>query len=303
MELPYINSKISRSVLRLGVFMILGFCLSLDPFGMAYGSQGLQALKPAIYVNVETSTWKTRGRLLYDIEGTILKKLSMAGFQPVRDSKIPHEFELSVRYQEKRGEQYRIEAWGTVIRCQFRFSGVSLNRAVSWEIVEYSENSVSGSPPYLDAVVNFETSPLYYFLGELLMFHVEKSGQIHEGLKSVLEERVSKAYSFPVSVSDRATAQDHFMDSSNVVYQDMAFQRAIDKLRGDHFPERELLPIAQKVSHSPARSLRLRAVQLLGSVGDPGACYRLKVLAGEDPDKEVRHQAKQFVEDCRGGDP
>ena len=79
--------------------------------------------KPTIQVIVQASTWKTRGRLLYDIEGSILKKLSLAGFQAIHDATKPHQYQLVVQYDEERGDQYGVELWGTTINATFLLRG------------------------------------------------------------------------------------------------------------------------------------------------------------------------------------
>jgi len=255
-------------------------------------------LKPTIYVNIDTSTWKPRGRLLYDLEGTILKKVGLAGFQVVREVTHPHECELLVVYREERGEQYDVNAWGTTIRGEFRFSGMAVSRPVTWRIVEFSENARFASPPYLDALVKFETHPYYFFLGGILMSLMHNDGRLTEGFKNAVEQRLLFAYS-PSSVAEgRATAQDHFMDSSNLVYQDLAFQRALETLQEQQYPEEDLVPIARKVLGAPSRALRLQALDILIKAEDRDSCTRLRELAKQDSDLEVRMKAQQFFNQC-----
>ena len=257
-------------------------------------------LKPTIYVNIDATTWKTRGRLLYDVEGTILKKVGLAGFQVVREVIYPHEYELVVIYREEQGAQYAIDAWGTTIRVNFRFSGLGLPQSKTWNIVEFSEDVQFASPPYLDALVKLETHPYYFFLGELLesLMHGQDSS-LSEGLKTAVEQRLTVAYPPPSVLAGRATAQDHFMDSSTVVYQDLAFHRALKALQQEgRFSDQELVFIARKVLVSPLRSLRLQAVQVLMQGQDLESCGRFRDLAEHDPDSVIRTQAKQFMHQC-----
>lgn len=255
-------------------------------------------LKPTIYVNIDASTWKPRGRLLYDLEGTILKKVGLAGFQVVREVTHPHECELLVVYREERGEQYAVNAWGTTIQGEFRFSGMAIPHPVTWRIVEFSENAKFASPPYLDALVKFETHPYYFFLGGILMSLLQNDGSLAEGLKNAVEQRLPFAYSPSSVAGERATAQDHFMDSSYLVYQDLAFQRALEALKRQQYSKVDLVPIARKVLDAPLRTLRLQAVDILLEAEDHDSCPRLMVLAKQDVDLEVRTKAQQFLNQC-----
>ncbi|MGE0472414.1 MAG: hypothetical protein AB7P17_02125, partial [Nitrospirales bacterium] len=91
---------------------------------------------------------------------------------------------------------------------------------------------------------------------------------------------------------------DHFMESSNAVYQDLAFQRAFAELRRQGVSEQKLVPMARKVLLSPARALRLQAVQLLAQAEDFESCSRLQGVAKQDADLEVRTEAQQFLSKC-----
>ncbi len=274
-------------------------------FFVGSGGQGLaqspdreSVLKPTIFVNIDAATWKTRGRFLYDLAGTILKKVGLAGFQVVRQVTQPHEYELLVVYREERGEQYRIDAWGTTIRGEFRFSGMSLSHPATWTIVEYSQNTVSASPPYLDALVKFETHPYYFFLGGILRYLVEQNGNLEDAFLAALEQRIFSVYPEQLGPRDRATAQDHFMDPPSVVYQDLAFQRAFEELQRQGYSERKMVPMARKVLLSPTRALRLTAVQWLVRAEDFASCSRLKGVVEQDADPEVRGRVQAFLSQC-----
>lgn len=295
----FIRIVFKKQSVRLGLILCSWMlCLWGGERSLAQSPDEGSVLKPTIFVNIDATTWKTRGRFLYDLEGTILKKVSLAGFQVVRDVTQPHECELLVVYREERGEQYRIDSWGTTIRGDFRFSGMALSHPASWTIVENSRNIVFGSPPYLDALMNFETHPYYFFLGEVLRYVVEQDGQMKEGLLKALEQRITWAYP-PSSVQrEDATVQDHFMESSNVVYQDLAFQRAFEELRLQGYSEQTLVPMARKVLSSPARALRLQAVQLLASAQDFQSCSRVKGIVKQDADPEVLTQVQPFLAKC-----
>ncbi len=252
--------------------------------------------QPTIQVIVQASTWKTRGRLLYDIEGSIFKKLSLAGFQTVRDAKKPHQYQLVVQYDEKRGAQYGVELWGTTIQSSFLFRGIGLKESVRWEIQETSTNTVSGPAPYLDALLKFETYPNYFFLGSILKNMISGVGEQSEALTQAVTEFVVEVYPMleEAVTQDGVRIQDHFMDTSERVYQEVALQRALDQLVHEEIPEDILAPIAERLLHSTDPHSRIRAVKILGRTQNAVYQEALNKLATDDPYRAVRQAAQQF---------
>ena len=253
--------------------------------------------QPTIQVAVQTSTWKTRGRLLYDVEGTILKKLSLAGFRAVQDKKKPHQYQLVVQYEEKRGAQYGVELWGTIIHASFLFRGAKISEPLTWEIQETSTNTVSGPAPYLDALLKFETHPHYFFLGSMLQKMTMGVGSLPEALTQAVTEFVLVVYPTIAEAEkqDGVRVQDHFMENSQRVYQEVALQRALDELVHQDIPTEELVPIAEPLLESTDPHSRLRAVQILGGTQDATLREKIRKLATEDPSRAVRQAARQFT--------
>ena len=253
--------------------------------------------KPSILVRVQASTWKTRGRLLYDIEGSILKKLSLAGFQTTQDPKMPHHFLLVVQYQEERGAQYGVALWGTTIHVNFVLQGATLIKPIRWEIRETSTNRISGPAPYLDALLKFETHPEYFFLGAMMKGIVKGIREKPDVLMQGVKEFVMDIYpSINQDVTeDGVRVQDHFMDNSNRVYQEVALQRALDELVNQNIPDDRLAPIAKRLIESSDPHSRIRAVQILGRTHNGAFLETLKRLAVEDPNRTVRQTAQQFA--------
>ena len=54
--------------------------------------------------------------------------------------------------REERGEEYNIHAYGTIIRSKFTLEAPRTDLSWGFDISEISSNSVSGTPPYLDAL-------------------------------------------------------------------------------------------------------------------------------------------------------
>jgi hypothetical protein len=253
--------------------------------------------QPTIQVVVQTSTWKTRGRLLYDVEGTILKKLSLAGFQTVHDTKRPHQYQLVVRCEEERGAQYGVKLWGTTINVSFLFRGANISEPFTWEIRETSTNIVSGPAPYLDALLKFETHPHYFFLGSMLQRMTKGVGKQPDALTQAVAEFVLVVYPTidEAVTQDGVRIQDHFMDNSQRVYQEVALQRALDELVLQDIPDDTLAPIAERLLDSADPHSRIRAVQILGRTQNTAFQEKIKKLATDDPYLAVRQAAKQFA--------
>ena len=253
--------------------------------------------QPTIQVVVQTSTWKTRGRLLYDVEGSILKKLSLAGLRTIQDKKKSHQYQLVVKYEEERGAQYGVELWGTIIHTSFFFRGANVSEPLTWEIQEISTNTVSGPAPYLDALLKFETHPHYFFLGSMLQKMTKGVGSQPEALTQAVTEFVLVVYPTIAEAEkqDGVRVQDHFMEKSERVYQEVALQRALDELVHQDIPTEELVPIAECLLESADPHSRVRAVQILGGTQNATLREKIRKLATEDPYRAVRQAAKQFA--------
>lgn len=249
-----------------------------------------------IQVVVQATTWKTRGRLLYDIEGSILKKLSLAGFQVIHDPKKPHQYQLVVQYEEERGAQYGVELWGTTINASFFLRGAGMAESKSWEIHETSTNSVSGPAPYLDALLKFETHPHYFFLGSILERMTQGVGSQPNALLQAVSEFVAVVYPTIDNAipQDGIRIQDHFMDNSSRVYQEVALQRALDELVHQNISNDSLAPIAERLLESADPHSRIRAVQILGRTHNAGFQEKIQKMATDDPTRAVRQAAQKF---------
>ncbi len=277
-------------VMCMSIFLGIGDVVCAEQSVLSINEQ------PTIQVNVQASTWKTRGRLLYDIEGSILKKLSLAGFQTIHDTKKSHQYQLVVQYDEERGAQYGVELWGTTIHATFFLRGAGMGKPISWEIHETSTNMVSGPAPYLDALLKFETHPYYFFLGAMLEKMTGGVASQSDALRQAVTEFVSLVYpTIDASIpQDGVRIEDHFMDNSGRVYQEVALQRALDELVHQEISDDLLLPIAERLLESTDPHSRVCAVNILGRMENPAILEKIRKLAKDDPHHAVRQAAKQF---------
>jgi len=94
---------------------------------------------------------------------------------------------------------------------------------------------------------------------------------------------------------DGVRVQDHFMENSQRVYQEVALQRALDELVNQDIPTEELVPIAERLLESADPHSRVRAVQILGGTQNAALREKIRKLATEDPYHAVRQAARQFA--------
>jgi hypothetical protein len=93
---------------------------------------------------------------------------------------------------------------------------------------------------------------------------------------------------------DGVRIQDHYMDNSRRVYQEVALQRALDELVYQDISDDRLAPIAERLLDSTDPYSRIRAVQILGRTQNAAFRDKIKKLATDDPTLAVRQVAQQF---------
>ena len=110
---------------------------------------GFPSLRTAntIYVDVQTSTWKTRGRFLWDAPADIRAKLIAVGFEIVREKTQPHALSLTGSYEETRGRQFGINRYGTVLSGTFRIGHHAKGPLFEITIQEKATLTASGTLP------------------------------------------------------------------------------------------------------------------------------------------------------------
>ena len=279
-------------VLNLTIFLLTGgfpgFCFSEEVNPVDVWPEA-----PSIHIQVDAKTWKTRGRLYWDVEGSMRKKLAATGFKVIRSPESPHQLTFQVLYKEEKGEQYDINSYGTVILGTFTL--VDSLRGEPWElkISESSINSISGTPPYLDALDKFQTNPYYFFVGEILRGKVEKGldprGGLIYALELVLSDENAKGWRSGTIGRD-AGSHLHTMDSDRVFYKNRAIRRAIDDCV--EASDRRIIPVLSQLLTHPDSAVRIRTIEALGIFEVEESRSRLLQMAKNDPDIQVREMAK-----------
>jgi hypothetical protein len=261
------------------------------------GSNTVWLNAPSVYVEVDTKTWKTRGRLYWDVKGSMIKKLAETGFGIVRNKEAPHDLTLKVFYQEDRGEQYSINAYGTVIRCTFLLETLSTENPWKVNISESSTNVISGIPPYLDVLDKFQTNPYYFFIGEILRGNLENGLDPRGGLIYALKRILAIENTKPKegqAIGRDAGSHLHTMFSDSEFYKTEAIRRAIDDCVDAK--DRRIIPVFSHLLNHRESAVRLRTIEAIGSFGAEGARPLLLQMAQNDPDAQVRETAKSVGE-------
>ncbi|UCE63433.1 MAG: HEAT repeat domain-containing protein [Nitrospirota bacterium] len=279
-------------ILTLTIILLIG---GFPGFGLSKEAnpENIWPQAPTIHIQVEAKTWKTRGRLYWDVEGSMIKKLAATGFKVIRNQESPHQLTLKVLYKEERGEQYDINSFGTVILGTFLLENPPSGESWELNISESSINSISGTPPYLDALDKFQTNPYYFFVGEILRGNVEKGLDPRGGLIYALELVLSKGNADgwrSGTIGRDAGSHLHTMDSDRVFYKNRAIRRAIDDCV--EASDRRIVPVLSQLLAHPDSAVRIRTIEAMGSFGVEESRSRLLQMAQSDPDTQVRETAK-----------
>lgn len=244
----------------------------------------------AVGLRVEASTWKTRGMLLYDVEGTIRKKLLQAGFTVAREGEDPKGGVLAVTYNESKGSEYAFNAFGTIITATFHFVTNSSAPALEFSIQEISSNSVSGIPPYLDVIHRFETHPYYYFLGDILAGHTLMRSSLDDALWWAFQ-RALASRGDPDGQRDSSERLEHSMMPPQEFYRPFAFQRTIQLFMDRH--DARIARLWPDLLNDPDPIVRMQTMKMIQHFRVGEAQGQVVKLAAQDADPRVRTVAQQ----------
>ncbi|MDT7041089.1 HEAT repeat domain-containing protein [Candidatus Nitronereus thalassa] len=256
----------------------------VEGFSKARGSQ-------SIYVNARVSTWKTRGVMFWDVEGSLLVKLRDVGFTIVRNSTDSHDLTLTVDYAETKGQAFAINRFGTEIEGTFLISHQTAGPLFSIHIQETSVPMVTGTPPYIDVLLNFLTNPYYHYLGEIVRGEIQGSQDPHQILIDSLLADVTRLQNTqkPDSVMDHSRRPQHSVPIDKNQYAPVAAYRAIDELVAAN--EVRLVEILKSMVMYPDVHVQMRSIDAFGDFRVTEALPFLRQLSLETQQVEVRDAA------------
>ncbi len=259
------------------------------------GSQAQQARPPAeessvqesrtMYVEARTATWKRRGRTLMDVAPLVRNKVRSAGFQVVPKASDPHVLTLTVDYREERGRQYRFDVYGTDITCRIHLEHSRSGTLLDLTVRESSGDRLLGTPPYVEAVQEFETNPYVYFLGDLVR------GRAISGLDTT--ESLIRGFQWSIEADTEKfdpLSAPHSMASSETGYARLARDNTIDEL--GRLGDPRAVPLLMTLVRDTDPRVRRLSALALGRIGAAESRSALDRAANSDVDREVREAAR-----------
>ena len=302
--LKYILPLCSFILAEKAILVFLGCLLWLPCLVMASGQVSHVASPQAfsnaggaqsIYVDVHTSTWKTRGVMYWDVEGSLLVKLRDTGFNIVRNETEPHDLTLTVDYIETKGQPFAINRFGTVIDGKFLVSHQTEGPLFAIHIQETAVPSVSGTPPYLDALHNFLTNPYYHYLGEIIWGEIHGSQDPHEILIHSILADVTRLRNTekPGSVMDHSQRPQHSVPLDKNQYAPVAVYRTIDGLVAAK--ETRLVEILKAMVTYPDVNVQVRSIEAFGDFRVTDALPFLENVRQQTSQIAVRSAARNTM--------
>ena len=247
-----------------------------------------------IYVDVQASTWKTRGRLLWDAPADIRTKLIAVGFEIVREKNQPHALTLTGSYEETRGRQFGINRYGTVLSGTFRIEHHEKGQLFEITVQEKATLTPSGTLPYLDSLHNFLTNPYYHYLGEIIDGQVHRSQDAHRVFLKELRAKVVREAGPRVSDNpDWIPEGIHSMQQAHTLYEPVAARRTIEEFVQAK-DERIVDILPALLNHSDVY-VKVRSVEAFGDFGVTDALPLLRDLEKSAKEVEVRNAASATI--------
>lgn len=247
-----------------------------------------------IYVDVQATSWKPRGRLLWDAPADIRTKLIAVGFEIVREKTQPHALTLTGSYEETRGRQFGINRYGTVLTGTFRIEHHEKGPLFEITIQERAELTPSGTLPYLDSLHNFLTNPYYHFLGEIVDGQIHWNQDAHRVFLKELRAKVAReAVPEGSENSDWLPEGIHSMQQAHTLYEPVAARRTIGEFVQAK-DDRIVGILPDLLNHSDVY-VKVRSVRAFGDFAVTEALPLLRNLEKNAREVEVRHAASATI--------
>src|SRR5689334_11337778 len=117
------------------------------------------ASERVLYLHLDSSTWRPRGRISFAIAPTLRVKLASAGVRITEDPTTHHDATLKIEYKEQRGKQISINVFGTDITCLVRLDDPQNKEPMSLVIHESPSYSDLADAPYVEVVEKLQSNP------------------------------------------------------------------------------------------------------------------------------------------------
>ena len=255
-----------------------------------------------IYVDVQATSWKPRGRLLWDAPADIRAKLIAVGFEIVREKNQPHALTLTGSYEETRGRQFGINRYGTVLTGTFRIEHHEKGPLLEITIQERAELTPSGTLPYLDSLHNFLTNPYYHFLGEIVDGQIHRNQDAHRVfLKELYAKVAHEAVPEASENSDWLPEGIHSMQQAHTLYEPVAARRTIEEFVRAN--DDRIVGILPDLLNHPDVYVKVRSIEAFGDFSVTEALPLLRGLEENAKEVEVRYAASATISRLTGTSP
>jgi HEAT repeat protein len=246
--------------------------------------------EPVIYLDVQASTWRPRGRVSFGIVPSVRMKLASAGFAVTQASESPHGLILTVEYREERGKQISLNLYGTEIICVILLDHPQQGRLLSVKIHESPSYAELVTAPYVEVVEKFQANPYFYFLGDLIRgridAHLDTTGALIQALdRHVDRERHPRA----ATPLDTLESPAETFSDFDLHFAGLARENAVEEL--GRLKDSRAIELLKTLMFDSDPRTRLRAVLALGEFDAPSLAPAIARVVQADSDPDVRDAA------------
>lgn len=257
------------------------------------GGQPAARTEPVVYLDVQASTWRPRGRISFGIEPVLRMKLISAGFGVTQDPREQHDLTVRVEYREERGERIAVNLYGTDITCRVFLIDPQSEQTQFISIQESPSYADLVNAPYVEVVEKLETNPYFYFLGHIVRGwyqNLDTTGALIQALDRQFDEELHRPPATPMDtlVSPAETFPDlqaHFAPSAHV--------NTVDEL--GRLRDARAIDLLERLMIQADRNIRLRAVVAMEQFDTPSILPALTHVVETDSDSGVRRAASDVL--------
>lgn len=256
--------------------------------------QAMAAGERMLYLDLDASTWRPRGRISFAIAPTLRLKLASAGLGVIEDPATPHNATLKVEYREERGKQISVNSFGTDITCLIRLDDQQDEQTLSLVIHESPSYTDLVSAPYVEVVGKLQANPYFYFIGDIvrerMQTHVDTTGALIRALDRQFDRELHPQ---PVTPLDTLVSPGETFPDLDALFEAAAQQNTIEEL--GRLKDSRAVDLLERLTSHANRLTRLRAVVALGQFDDPSIAPVMRRVAQADSDPAVRDAAASLL--------
>lgn len=274
------------------LLMIFGFSRAVlaDATQDPLVRQPTAAGERVIYLHVDASTWRSRGRISFGIAPTLRTKLASAGLAVTDDPDKPHDATLNVEYRERRGKPISVNLFGTDITCLVRLDDPQDEQSLFLVIHESPSYTDLVNAPYVEVVEKLQANPYFYFLGEIvrerIQTHIDATGALIRALDRQFDRELHPP---PVTPLDTLVSPGETFPDLDVHFLAAAQRNTVEEL--GRLKDPRAIELLERLTLHANRLTRLHAVLALGQFDDPSIAPVMTRVVEADSDAAVRDAA------------